>query len=123
LPAWVVSMCWESTRTLTLGLLLPDRPGGACAFVGERGRHPDVDDGEFGLLPCDGGEQLVGVAEGGDHVCPLSWKRRARPSRSRAWSSAITTRMGTLRRGWCRGLRPLSIVSCSLGRRPGGTGR
>ena len=42
--------------------------GGAGAFVGEGGRHADVDDGEIGAFPFDGGEQLVGVAEGGDHL-------------------------------------------------------
>jgi hypothetical protein len=49
-------------------MLLLDRTVGAGAFVGEGGRHADVDDGEIGLFLCDGGEQLVGVAEGGDDV-------------------------------------------------------
>jgi hypothetical protein len=46
---------------------VPDGAG-AGAFVGERGRHADVNDGEGGAFPFDGGQELVGVAEGGDHL-------------------------------------------------------
>ena len=41
-----------------VGMLLLDRARGAGAFVGERGRHADVDDGEVGAFAFDGGQEL-----------------------------------------------------------------
>jgi hypothetical protein len=51
-----------------VGVLLFDGAGGAGTFVGEGGGHADVDDGEVGAFAFDGGEELVRVAEGGDHL-------------------------------------------------------
>jgi hypothetical protein len=51
-----------------LGMLLLHSAGGAGAFVGEGGRHADVDDGEIGAFAFHGGQQLVGVAERRDHL-------------------------------------------------------
>ena len=45
-----------------------DPAGRADALVAERRRHPDVDDGEVGLVLADGGAEAVGVVDGGDHV-------------------------------------------------------
>jgi hypothetical protein len=51
-----------------LGTLLLDDAGGAGAFVGEGGRHADVDYSEIWAFVFHSGQQLVGVAERRDHL-------------------------------------------------------
>lgn len=51
-----------------VGKELLDRACGASAFVGVGGRHADVHDDKVGSISFDGGEQLIGVAEGGDDM-------------------------------------------------------
>ena len=65
----------------------------AQPFVGERRRHPDVDDRHVGLVLVDRAQQLVGATPPAPP--PRSPARRrsvAMPSRMSRLSSAITTR-------------------------------
>ena len=45
-----------------------DRDRRPQTVVGVRRGHPDVDDAQVGLVPLDGAEQLVGVADRGDDL-------------------------------------------------------
>ena len=111
-PRGVVSMCWESTSTPTLGVRVLDLARRAGALVGVRRRHADVEHDEVGPLAGDGGRA---ARRRRPATATTSWppsaNSRARPSRSSTWSSAITTRMAAPRPGWCRRPRALSMRS------------
>ena len=66
-----------------------------------------------GRWPATAAQEVLGVAHARRRTSwPPSTNRRARPSRSRTWSSAITTRTATPRSAWCP--RPASLSSVSV---------
>ena len=59
----------DQHRQARLPLAQLDR--GAQALVGVGRRHPDVGDHDVRTVLGDGGEQLLGVRDGGEHLVPL----------------------------------------------------
>jgi hypothetical protein len=62
-----------------IGLGLLDLVSGAGAFVGQGGRHPDVEDDEVGLVARHRGDEVARVASGGGDLVAaiLEQARRA----------------------------------------------
>ena len=76
----------------------PCRPSAPVARRGRRGRHVQVEGQGVGPVPAAGGQRLVTVGRGGDHVEALRPGRRRMRRMSRE-SSATTTRCALLEVG------------------------
>ena len=95
-------MCCESTRIAVAGMPRADLGRGAQPLVVIAGRHPDVDDGQVGLVLGDDGEQRLGVADAAHDVVagvleqarePLAQQRRVlRDHDAHGNSASIGTR-------------------------------
>jgi len=55
----------SSTRSR---VVTADRDRGAQALIGVTGRHPDVHHGDVRMVLAHGGEQVLGVTHGRDHL-------------------------------------------------------
>ena len=100
-------------------LLGADPLGGPQPVVGAGRWHAQVGEHQVWAGPGAGGDDLVGVGDGGDDLDPLALRTSVRPSRSRASSSPITTRTGAPPRAGCRDRAGCRAEPSLRGRSPG----
>ena len=76
-----------------LGMVAADGDRRAQSLVGVAGRHPHVYHRGVRTVLGHGSQQVVGVADGADHLMVTSARISARPARTMAESSATTIRI------------------------------